>query len=194
MWFSAIALLVGSIIARPGSTLPVNRLEGDSQESVVMPYVRLDYCDLTVDKSYDATPVPTSLQPEPFYSNKEDAILIPLFPFPQTLDSVASAYPRNYVRRLLIWPITDRGLCESLIPYGELPPCHVKCWDSEAHKAMWVDDVRKLSIDDFCWKKRLWIGKWVMEQLQKCVHKQCEGCVDCAETSKKWLQKYCHRP
>ncbi|KAI3336998.1 hypothetical protein HD806DRAFT_24126 [Xylariaceae sp. AK1471] len=81
------------------------------------------------------------------------------------------------------------------IPYKELPPCHVKCWDSEAHKAMWVHDVRELSVEDFCWKKRVWTESWMIDHLINCVVKNCNGCGKaCGQASQAWMHKYCHRP
>ncbi|KAI8634707.1 hypothetical protein F5Y19DRAFT_121771 [Xylariaceae sp. FL1651] len=81
------------------------------------------------------------------------------------------------------------------IPYQELPACHVKCWDSEAYKAMWVHDVRKLSIEDFCWKKRVWTESWMIDHLMECVLSACKGCGwTCGKASQEWMHKYCHRP
>jgi hypothetical protein len=81
------------------------------------------------------------------------------------------------------------------IPYQELPPCHVKCWDSEAHKAMWVHDVRDLSIEDFCWNKRVWTESWMIDHLIDCVVNNCKQCgKSCGQASQAWMHKYCHRP
>ncbi|KAI0473740.1 hypothetical protein GGR56DRAFT_676210 [Xylariaceae sp. FL0804] len=82
----------------------------------------------------------------------------------------------------------DRG---ARIPYRELPPCHVKCFDSEAYKAWLVHDVRTLSIRDFCWWKRFSVENWMIHHLKGCVHNNCRK--RDAKDSQAWMRKYCLR-
>ncbi|KAH6656880.1 hypothetical protein BKA67DRAFT_655185 [Truncatella angustata] len=82
------------------------------------------------------------------------------------------------------------------VPYRKLPPCYVKCFDSEGQKT-WpaIGDVRDLTADEFCHSQWTWSGNWIKEHLQFCVAGECDSCPrHCYDPAKKWFDDVCGRP
>ncbi|ETS78819.1 hypothetical protein PFICI_08672 [Pestalotiopsis fici W106-1] len=81
------------------------------------------------------------------------------------------------------------------VPYRKFPPCYVKCFDSESitsKTSMFIGDIRDLTTYEFCESQAGWVGTWIFDHLQYCVHGECSHCVPgCGKDSGKVYEEIC---
>ncbi|CAJ2500553.1 Uu.00g034060.m01.CDS01 [Anthostomella pinea] len=80
------------------------------------------------------------------------------------------------------------------VPLWELPDCYRECINRNCCIGTGLKDVRKLSIQDFCWSKQYWVETWMLDHLAYCVGPTCKSCrPQCEDNSTTWMKRVCHR-
>ncbi|KAI1077409.1 hypothetical protein F5B20DRAFT_275200 [Whalleya microplaca] len=93
-----------------------------------------------------------------------------------------------------VWTTGDRRSGPNdRIPYEYLPKCYAGCFDANCCNAMGgIDDIRALTVHEWCHSKYIWVGNWLLDHLQWCVGPSCKFCrPGCVEAAHKWHTDMC---
>ena len=79
------------------------------------------------------------------------------------------------------------------VPIDELPQCYYKCMVDNRRNMLTggPEDVRQMTVGEFCHSKRFWVRSWVFNHIQHCVSDACAEDDTSRNESAAWMTRVC---